>query len=60
MSFQLSFDQRLAYDAGQAGITLPVTLRLSQSTVVCEARIDTGSTLDGTAEEVKESYEAFQ
>lgn len=54
MSFQLTFDQRLAYDAGQAGITLPVTLRLSQETVMCDAKIDTGSTFSIFARKVGE------
>lgn len=54
MSFQLTFDQRLHYDAGQAGITLPVTLRLSEKAVGCEAKIDTGSTFSIFARKVGE------
>lgn len=54
MSFQLTFDQRLEYDAGQAGITLAVTLRLNQDAVDCEAKMDTGSTFSIFARKVGE------
>lgn len=54
MSFQLTFDHRLEYDAGQAGITLAVTLRLNQDAVSCEAKIDTGSTFSILARKVGE------
>jgi hypothetical protein len=54
VSFQLTFDYRLDYDAGQAGITLPVTLRLSQKVVGCEAKVDTGSTFSIFARQIGE------
>ena len=44
MSFQLTFDHLLNYDAGQAGITIDVALRLMRDEVACEAKIDTDST----------------
>lgn len=44
VSYQLAFDRLLNYDAGQAGITLDVTLRLSSDEVACETKVDTGST----------------
>lgn len=43
MAYRLSFSELLNYDAGQPGITVPVTLRIGQTQVSCEARIDTGS-----------------
>lgn len=44
MSLQLTFDHLLNYDAGQAGITIEVVLRLSRDNVTCEAKMDTGAT----------------
>ena len=44
MSFQLTFDSLVNYDAGQPGITLDVSLRLIGDAVGCEAKVDTGST----------------
>lgn len=43
MSYQLTFARMLAYDAGQPGITLAVTLKSGGEDVPCEAKIDTGS-----------------
>ncbi len=54
MSYQLTFDRRLNYDAGQAGITLDVTLRLSRDEVACETKVDTGSTFSIFARKVGE------
>jgi len=45
MTHQLSFSESLSYDAGQPGITVPVILRLGQTQVSCEAKIDTGAFL---------------
>jgi hypothetical protein len=45
MAYQLSFSRALEYDAGQPGITLPVTLNLGQLKVDCEAKLDTGASL---------------
>lgn len=44
MSWQLTFDRLLNYDAGQAGITIEVALRLLRDDVSCAAKLDTGST----------------
>ena len=54
MSFQLNFDHRLNYDAGQAGITLDVKLRLSRDEVACATKVDTGSTFSIFARKVGE------
>lgn len=43
MSYQLSFTELVNYDAGQPSITVPVTLRVSQARVHCDAKVDTGS-----------------
>lgn len=43
MSYQLSFTQLVNNDAGHPSITVPVTLRVSQTRVDCHAKIDTGS-----------------
>ena len=44
MSWQLTFDRMLTYDAGQAGITIGIAVRLGPDNVTCEAKMDTGST----------------
>ena len=44
MLHTLSFAELLDYDAGKEGITVPVTLRLTQSWVHLETKLDTGST----------------
>ena len=54
MSYQLSFDHRLNYDAGQSGITLDATLRLGRDEVACETKVDTGSTFSIFARKVGE------
>lgn len=45
MIHRLSFSELLNYDAGQPGITVPVTLGLNQAQVSCEAKVDTGASL---------------
>lgn len=45
MIHRLSFSELLNYDAGQPGITVPVTLSLNQTQVSCEAKVDTGASL---------------
>jgi hypothetical protein len=45
MIHRLSFSESLSYDAGQPGITVPVTLSRNQAQVSCEAKIDTGASL---------------
>jgi hypothetical protein len=45
MIHRLSFSELLNYDAGQPGITVPVTLSLNQAQVSCEAKVDTGASL---------------
>lgn len=44
MSYQLSFHSLHHYDPGKDGITVPVTLRVGQSSVAFNAKIDTGAT----------------
>lgn len=44
MSFQLTFNSLVYYDAGQPGNTLDVSLRLISDAIGCEAKVDTGST----------------
>lgn len=44
MNYQLSFNRVWNYDAGQSGITVPVTLRLVSAEVAFDAKIDTGAT----------------
>lgn len=44
MSVQLTFDRLLNYDAGQAGITIELAVRLGSDDAHCEAKMDTGST----------------
>lgn len=43
MSYQLSFTELVNYDPGQPSITVPITLGVGQARVVCDAKIDTGS-----------------
>lgn len=43
MSHLLQFEHLLGYDAGKEGITVPVTLRLTQTWVHVETKLDTGS-----------------
>lgn len=43
MSYSLEFDHLLAFDQGDNGITLEVTLRLDAMEASCIAKIDTGS-----------------
>lgn len=45
MIHRLSFPELLDYDAGQPGITVPITLGLNQAQVRCEAKVDTGASL---------------
>jgi len=52
VSFQLTFEHRVGYDAGKAGITLPVTLRLNEKLVEGEAKIDTGATFSIFARQI--------
>lgn len=43
MSHQLSFRELVNYDPGLPGITVPITLSVSQARVDCEAKVDTGA-----------------
>ena len=43
MSYQLPFTELVNYDPGQPSITIPITLSVGQARVVCDAKIDTGS-----------------
>jgi len=43
VSYQLSFTELVNYDAGQPSITVPLTLSVGQARVVCDAKVDTGS-----------------
>lgn len=43
MRHQLSFTELVTYDAGQASITVPVILSVSEAQVRCDAKVDTGS-----------------
>ena len=43
MRHQLTFTELVTYDAGKPSITVPVTLRVSQARVDCDAKVDTGS-----------------
>lgn len=44
MSFELSFSNIWNYDAGKVGITIPITLKLSNQITTFDAKIDTGAT----------------
>ena len=43
VSYQLSFTELVNYDAGQPSITVPLTLSVGEARVVCDAKVDTGS-----------------
>lgn len=43
MTYKIEFEKLIKYDAGQAGISLPVELRLGNDWVIFDAKIDTGS-----------------
>src|SRR5579872_3656771 len=43
MAYTLSFDYLHSYDAGKAGISLPVTLKLGSTAITVEAKLDTGA-----------------
>jgi hypothetical protein len=43
MVYPLSFTRLLNYDAGKSGITIPITLRLTNHEAVLEAKLDTGA-----------------
>ncbi len=42
--YQLDFEQLLAYDTGETGISLDVRLKLSGKSIILNAKIDTGAT----------------
>ena len=44
MVYDLSFSTRLAYDAGQSGISIPVKLKLLNVETAVDAKLDTGAT----------------
>lgn len=44
MSYDFSFEKLINYDTGKAGISLNVELQLGESSVIVEAKVDTGST----------------
>lgn len=44
MPYTLTFEDLLEYDAGKESITIPATLRLGETYVSVEAKLDTGST----------------
>jgi hypothetical protein len=43
MTYKIEFEKLIEYDAGQAGISLSVELRLGKESVVFDSKIDTGS-----------------
>ncbi|MDQ3633534.1 MAG: hypothetical protein M3405_03370 [Acidobacteriota bacterium] len=43
MAYRIEFEKFIQYDAGQAGISLSVELRLGKDSTTFEAKIDTGS-----------------
>lgn len=43
--YQLDFDKLIEYDAGESGITVRTTLKISNKNVSFSAKIDTGSAL---------------
>ncbi len=43
MRHQLAFNELVNYDAGQPSITVPITLSVSQTRVLCDAKVDTVS-----------------
>lgn len=44
MKYGLSFEKLIEYDAGKPGISLSVELRLNETSIIIEAKVDTGST----------------
>ena len=44
MAYELRFEELLQYNAGDSGITIPVTIRLHQDFVRFDAKLDTGAT----------------
>lgn len=44
VTYQVTYDQLVSYDPGQAGITLSVTLSLAARPVNVEVKLDTGAT----------------
>jgi predicted aspartyl protease len=44
MAYDLSFSDRLAYDAGKSGISIPVKLKLLNIETAVDAKLDTGAT----------------
>lgn len=47
MAYEIEFEKFIQYDAGQAGISLPVELRLGNDSIIFDAKIDTGSSFCG-------------
>jgi hypothetical protein len=43
MTYQLNFEKLLNYDAGDVGINLEMTLKLSERSVGLTAKVDTGA-----------------
>ena len=43
MLYQMNFDRLLTYDAGAPGISLEVTLKLTDVSVIIPAKLDTGA-----------------
>jgi hypothetical protein len=43
MTYKIEFEKLIQYDAGHAGISLPVELRLGNDSTEFEAKLDTGS-----------------
>jgi hypothetical protein len=43
MPFPLNFNIRYEYDSLRSGIFIPVTLRLGETAIPCDAEVDTGS-----------------
>ncbi len=43
MAYKIEFEKFIQYDAGKAGITVPVELRLGLNSIVFEAKLDTGA-----------------
>jgi hypothetical protein len=44
MGFQLNFSRFTVYDAGKAGINIPVTTKMPDVSVTFDAKLDTGAT----------------
>lgn len=43
MDYKIEFEKFVQYDAGEAGITIPIELRLGNDSVFFDAKLDTGS-----------------